>query len=130
MCSSTTSSRVSLAAHSSRRNGQEQPAAAWRPARRGTGVRSDRWRMVAMAHSRRQFLRVSVLGLGGVTIASLLAACGGAGPNAVPGNPTEPAKPAERKPAETKPAAPAAAAQPTTAPAAAAKPTEAAKPAD
>ena len=31
-----------------------------------------------MAHSRRQFLRVSVLGLGGVTVASLLAACGGA----------------------------------------------------
>jgi multiple sugar transport system substrate-binding protein len=67
-----------------------------------------------MAHSRRQFLRVSVLGLGGVTVASLLAACGGAGPNAVPG------KPAETKPAEPKPAAPAAAP---------AKPAEAAKPA-
>src|SRR4051812_3732295 len=90
---------------------------------------SDRRRVVAMAHSRRQFLRVSVLGLGGVTIASLLAACGGAGPTAVPGKPTEAAKPAESKPAETKPAAPAAAAQPTTAPAAA-KPAEAAKPAD
>ena len=48
-----------------------------------------------MAHSRRQFLRVSVLGLGGVTVASLLAACGGAGPSAAPG------KPAESKPAET-----------------------------
>ena len=47
-----------------------------------------------MAHSRRQFLRVSVLGLGGVTVASLLAACGGAGPTAVPGKPTE-SKPAE-----------------------------------
>jgi len=42
-----------------------------------------------MAHSRRQFIRVSVLGLGGVTVASLLAACGGAGPTAVPGKPTE-----------------------------------------
>jgi multiple sugar transport system substrate-binding protein len=80
-----------------------------------------------MAHSRRQFLRVSVLGLGGVTIASLLAACGGAGPSAVPGKPTEAPKPAESKPAEAaKPAAPAAAAQATTAPA---KPAEAAKPA-
>jgi predicted small lipoprotein YifL len=60
-----------------------------------------------MAHSRRQFLRVSVLGLGSVTVASLLAACGGAGPNAVPGKPeTKPAesKPAESKPAESKPA--------------------------
>ena len=71
-----------------------------------------------MAHSRRQFLRVSVLGLGGVTVASLLAACGGAGPTAVPGKPTE-SKPAEA----AKPAAPAAA---TSAPA---KPAEAAKPA-
>ena len=42
-----------------------------------------------MAHSRRQFLRVSVLGLGGVTVASLLAACGGAGPSAAPGKPAE-----------------------------------------
>ena len=68
-----------------------------------------------MAHSRRQFLRVSVLGLGGLTVASLLAACGGAGPSAAPG------KPAETKPAEAaKPAAPAAAP---------AKPGEAAKPA-
>src|SRR5690242_17745328 len=85
----------------------------------------------AMAHSRRQFLRVSVLGLGGVTVASLLAACGGAGPEAVPGKPAEskPAAPA----ATTAPAAPAAAAQPTAAaaakPADASKPTEAAKPA-
>src|SRR4051812_35987906 len=86
---------------------------------------SHRWRVVAMAHSRRQFLRVSVLGLGGVTIASLLAACGGAGPSAAP------SKPAETKPAETaKPAAPAAAPAATAAPAAAAKPAEAAKPAD
>src|SRR5688500_18442575 len=79
-----------------------------------------------MAHSRRQFLRVSVLGLGGVTVASLLAACGGAGPTAVPGKPTE-SKPAETKPAEAaKPAAPAAApAKP-----AESKPAEAAKPAD
>jgi multiple sugar transport system substrate-binding protein len=69
-----------------------------------------------MAHSRRQFLRVSVLGLGGVTVASLLAACGGAGPTAVPGKPTE-------APA-AKPAAPAAAPAATTAPAAAAKPAE------
>ena len=68
-----------------------------------------------MAHSRRQFLRVSVLGLGSVTVASLLAACGGAGPTAVPGKPTE-SKPAEA----AKPAAPAAAP---------AKPAEAAKPA-
>ena len=74
-----------------------------------------------MAHSRRQFLRVSVLGLGGVTVASLLAACGGAGPTAVPGKPTE-SKPAEA----AKPAAPAAA---TAAPAEAAKPAAEAKPA-
>lgn len=81
-----------------------------------------------MAHSRRQFLRVSFLGLGSVTVASLLAACGGAGPNAVPGKPeTKPTEAA--KPAESKPAAPAAAAQPTSAPAAAAKPSDAAKPA-
>jgi len=59
-----------------------------------------------------------------VAAASLLAACGGAGPSAAPGKPTEaPAKPAEA----AKPAAPAAAAQATTAPAA--KPAEAAKPA-
>lgn len=68
-------------------------------------------------HSRRGFLRVATLGLGGVTVASLLAACGGAAPAA---------KPAESKPAETKPAAPAAA---PAKPAAAAKPAEAAKPA-
>jgi len=66
-----------------------------------------------LAHSRRQFLRVSVLGLGGVTVASLLAACGG---GAAPA-----ATPAPAKPAESKPAAPAAAP---------AKPAEAAKPAD
>lgn len=80
-----------------------------------------------MAHSRRQFLRVSVLGLGGVTVASLLAACGGAGPSAAPGKPAETKPAATAKPAEAaKPAAPAAAAQPTAAPA---KPAEAAKPA-
>jgi multiple sugar transport system substrate-binding protein len=71
-------------------------------------------------YSRRQFLRVSVLGVGGLTVASLLAACGGAGPSAAPG------KPAESKPAETKPAAPAAAA----AKPAESKPTLAAKPAE
>jgi multiple sugar transport system substrate-binding protein len=74
-----------------------------------------------MAHSRRQFLRVSVLGLGGVTVASLLAACGGAGPTAVPGKPTE-SKPAEA----AKPAAPAAATSAPAKPAADAKPAQAA----
>jgi multiple sugar transport system substrate-binding protein len=73
------------------------------------------------AHSRRQFLRVSMLGLGGVTVASLLAACGGAGPSAAPG------KPAETKPAA--PAKPAEAAKPAAPAAAPAKPAEAAKPA-
>src|SRR5688572_30158149 len=92
------------------------------PARGRAGVLANRRGLIAMAHSRRQFLRVSVLGLGGLTVASLLAACGGAGPSAVPGKPTE------SKPAETKPAAPAAAPA-TAAPAAAAKPAEAAKPA-
>jgi multiple sugar transport system substrate-binding protein len=72
-----------------------------------------------------------MLGLGGITVASLLAACGGAGPSAAPGKPAE-SKPAESKPAETKPAAPAAApAKPAeaTKPAAAAKPAADAKPA-
>ncbi|MGE3911920.1 MAG: ABC transporter substrate-binding protein [Chloroflexota bacterium] len=68
-------------------------------------------------HTRRGFLRVALMGVGGVTMASLLAACGSqpaAAPAAAPAKPTEskpaapaaaPAKPAEAKPAAaTKPA--------------------------
>lgn len=72
-------------------------------------------------HSRRQFLRASAVGLAGVTIASLLTACG---QSATPAAPT---KPAESKPAEARPAAPAGQPAATAAPA---KPATEAKPAE
>src|SRR6266536_944975 len=79
---------------------------------------------VRRAHSRRQFLRVTVAGVAGVTKASLLAACGSSTPAA------KPTAPAAAKPTEAaQPAAPAAAGASTAAPAAAAKPADAAKPA-
>ncbi|HYU17731.1 MAG TPA: carbohydrate ABC transporter substrate-binding protein [Chloroflexota bacterium] len=72
---------------------------------------------VVEAITRRQLLRAGGLGLAGVAVASLLAACGGGAAPAA--KPTEAPKPAEAKPAEAaKPAAPVAA-QPTAGPAAA-----------
>jgi ABC-type glycerol-3-phosphate transport system substrate-binding protein len=83
--------------------------------------------MSARPVSRRDFLRLSALLAGGVT---LLAACSQPSTPAPTAKPAEPAKPAEAaKPADAaKPAAPAAAPAATSAPAAA-KPADAAKPA-
>src|SRR6266542_6913708 len=72
---------------------------------------------VVEAITRRQLLRAGGLGLAGVAVAALLAACGGGAAPAA--KQTEAPKPAEAKPAEAaKPAAPVAA-QPTAGPAAA-----------